>query len=136
MPTTEDDTDDLGRALAVLGPLEARIMRTVWTGSIGQPFVVRDMLVHLPELAYTTVMTTLNRLADKGLLVAEAVPGQRAHAYRAVGRPADFLAAVSAQAVKELVDRYGDVALAAFAAQLGGLSADQLRRLERLGREE
>ena len=135
MSMTEDDTDDLGRALAVLGPLEARIMRTVWTGGIGQPFVVRDMLAYFPELAYTTVMTTLNRLADKGLLVAEAVPGQRAHAYRAAGRPADFLEAVSAQAVKELVERYGDVALAAFAAQLDGLSDEQRRRLERLGRE-
>jgi predicted transcriptional regulator len=135
MSMTEDDTDDLGRALAVLGPLEARIMRTIWTGGIGQPFVVRDMLAYLPELAYTTVMTTLNRLADKGLLVAETMPGQRAHAYRAAGRPADFLEAVSARAVKELVERYGDVALAAFAAQLDGLSADQRRRLEKLGRE-
>jgi predicted transcriptional regulator len=135
MPMTDDDPEDLRRALAALGPLEARIMRTVWAGGIGQPFVVRDMLAYLPELAYTTVMTTLNRLADKGLLMAEAIPGQRAHAYRATGRPADFLEAVSAQAVKELVERYGDVALVAFAAQLDGLTGEQRRRLERLGRE-
>jgi len=135
MSMAEGDPDDLRRALAVLGPLEARIMRTIWTGGIGQPFVVRDMLARLPGLAYTTVMTTLSRLADKRLLVAEAAPGQRAYTYRAAGGPADFLGEVSSQAVKELVERYGDVALAAFAAQLDGLSADQRRRLERLGRD-
>ena len=133
MATTDDDPQDFERALRLLGPLEARIMRTVWSGAVGQPFVVRDMLAHLPGLAYTTVMTTLNRLADKGLLVAEAVPGRRAHAYRAAGRPADFLGAAGARAVEELVERYGDAALAAFVARLEGLSPDQRRRLERLG---
>src|SRR5918992_541463 len=131
MSTTEGHLEDLRRALALLGPLEARIMRTVWSGGIGQPFVVREMLAHLPGLAYTTIMTTLNRLTDKGLLVAEAVPGQRAHAYRAAGRPAAFLGAAGSRAVDELIDRYGDAALAAFAARLEGLSPDQLRRLER-----
>jgi predicted transcriptional regulator len=135
MSTMEGDPEDLMRALAVLGPLEARIMRTVWAGGIGQPFVVREMLSRLPGLAYTTVMTTLNRLAGKGLLMVEAAPGQRSHTYRAAGSPAAFLEAVSARAVEELVERYGDVALAAFAAQLDALSADQRRRLERLGRE-
>ena len=134
MSRTGDDSRDLERALRLLGPLEARIMRTVWSGGIGQPFGVRDMLAHLPGLAYTTVMTTLNRLADKGLLVAEAVPGQRAHAYRAAGRPAAFLGVAGSRAVDELIDRYGDAALAAFATRLEGLSPDQLRRLERLGR--
>ena len=51
MATTGDDSRDLERALRLLGPLEARVMRTVWSGGIGQPFVVREMLVHLPGLA-------------------------------------------------------------------------------------
>ncbi len=63
---------DLDRALGLLGRLEARIMRAVWTGQVPEPFAVRDVHAHMPELAYTTVMTTLRRLADKGLLVADA----------------------------------------------------------------
>jgi predicted transcriptional regulator len=135
MATAHGGSHDLERALRLLGPLEARIMRTVWSEAIRQPFVVREMLAHVPELAYTTVMTTLNRLADKGLLLAEAVPGQRAHAYRAAGGPDAFLGAAGARAAEELVARYGDAALAAFAAPLEALPPEQRRRLERLGRE-
>ena len=42
-------------------------MRAVWTGRVPSrlPCVT---CAHMPELAYTTVMSTLRRLADKGLL--------------------------------------------------------------------
>jgi hypothetical protein len=42
----------------------------------------------MPELASTTVMTTLRRLADKGLLVAIATVGQRRRQQRDPDRPA------------------------------------------------
>lgn len=51
-----------------LGPTEARLMELAWR----QPnLTVKSALSHLgPKsgLAYTTVMTVLNRLVDKGLL--------------------------------------------------------------------
>src|SRR5258708_6084032 len=53
-------------------------MRAVWAGRAGEAFVVRDVQALMPELAYTTVMTTLHRLAEKGLLAARAEPGRRA----------------------------------------------------------
>ena len=53
---------DLDRAVSLLGPLEGRIMRAVWTGQAAEAFVVRDVHALMPELAYTTVMTTLHRL--------------------------------------------------------------------------
>lgn len=126
--------DDLERAVALLGPLEGRIMRAVWTGSAGEPFVVRDVQRLMPELAYTTVMTTLRRLAEKGLLRAEAAPGSRAHRYRPAGDPSAYLADASTREVADTVDRYGDAALAAFAAQLDRLTPEQRRRLEELRR--
>src|SRR5207248_2315049 len=116
-------------AVAALGPLEGRIMRLVWDNEVGGEFVVRDVQERLPELAYTTVMTTLRRLADKGLLLAEAHIGRRAHTYRAAGSPEDFLAAASRREAGEVVARYGDAALAAFAAELGDLTPEQRRRL-------
>ncbi|MQA13972.1 MAG: BlaI/MecI/CopY family transcriptional regulator [Pseudonocardiaceae bacterium] len=124
--------DDLDRALEVLGPLEARTMRAVWTGQVREPFTVRDVLALLPELAYTTVLTTMRRLADKGVLVADAAVGRKAHEYRAAGCPADFLAAESTRQAAAAVQRYGDAALAAFAALLDALEPEQRAKLERL----
>jgi predicted transcriptional regulator len=50
----------------MLGPLEMRIMAVLW--SVGQSSV-RDVVEKLErKLAYTTVMTTLDRLFKKGLL--------------------------------------------------------------------
>lgn len=107
-------------------------MRAVWSGAVGKTFVVRDVQQLMPELAYTTVMTTLARLAQKGLLAARSVPGQKAHRYRAAGSPSDFLSQASRQDVGEIVRRYGDAALAAFAQELDRLSDERRRRLEEL----
>ncbi len=50
----------------VLGPLEAEVMDVLWNCAEGN---VRDVIHHLGRaLAYTTVMTTLDRLYKKGLL--------------------------------------------------------------------
>jgi predicted transcriptional regulator len=126
--------NDLARATSLLGPLEARIMRAVWTGKLRDDFVVRDALTVTPELAYTTLMTTLNRLATKGLLVASQRPSERAHRYRAAGTPHDYMIEATRVRARELVDRFGDSALAAFAAELGEISSRDLQRLRRLRR--
>jgi predicted transcriptional regulator len=121
---------DVERAVALLGPLEGRVMRAVWTGQVSQTFVVRDVQLLMPQLAYTTVMTTLRRLADKGLLTARAEPGRRAHEYRAAGTAADYLVRASHDEAAQFVARYGDAALSAFAARLADLTPEQRRRLE------
>jgi predicted transcriptional regulator len=125
---------ELDQALDVLGPLEGRIMRAAWSGAIGDTFVVRDVQALMPELAYTTVMTTLRRLADKGILAARAEPGRKAHEYRVAETPGEFLTRSSRAEAAEVVARYGDAALAAFAASLADLTPEQRRRLEELGR--
>jgi len=51
---------------AVLGPLEARLMAIVWQRR--ERVSVRDVRDEVPDLAYTTVMTTLDRLYKKGVL--------------------------------------------------------------------
>jgi predicted transcriptional regulator len=126
---------NLQRALRLLGPLEARIMREIWSGSVRAPFVVWDVQARMPELAYTTVMTTVVRLAEKGLLDAERVPGQRAVSYQAAGTPEDFLDRSSRERVDELVRLYGDAAFAAFSDRLDRLSDEQRRRLKLLSEQ-
>jgi predicted transcriptional regulator len=110
-------------------------MREVWSGNVKPPFVVWDVQARMPELAYTTVMTTVVRLAEKGLLDAERVPGQRAVSYEAAGTPEDFLVRTSKERVDELVRLYGDAAFAAFAARLDRLSEEQRRRLNLLSEQ-
>jgi len=107
-------------------------MRDAWSGRWGSRFVVRDVAALFPELAYTTVMTTMRRLADKGLLVAEAIVGQKAYSYEVVGSPAEYLATASRQEAAEVVARYGDAALVAFAASLVDLTPEHRRRLDEL----
>jgi predicted transcriptional regulator len=50
-----------------LGPLELSVLELLWDR--GLPLTVRDVRGEFPALAYTTVMTTLDRLFRKRLLV-------------------------------------------------------------------
>lgn len=127
-------SDELDRAVDLLGPLEGRIMRIVWTERVTVPFKVRDVHELLPELAYTTVMSTMRRLAEKGLLTARMVAGPKGFEYAPAGAPADFLAAGSVRAAAEVIAQYGDTAFAAFAAHLDELSPEQRAALDRLRR--
>ncbi|MGO9519861.1 MAG: BlaI/MecI/CopY family transcriptional regulator [Candidatus Korobacteraceae bacterium] len=60
-----DLTNRTGQQL-LLGPLEIEVMEVLWAGD---ECSVRDVVERLDrKLAYTTVMTTLDRLFKKGLL--------------------------------------------------------------------
>jgi predicted transcriptional regulator len=52
---------------AGLGPLETRVLHELWGHD--RALTVRHVHLAFPELAYTTLMTTLDRLYRKGLLV-------------------------------------------------------------------
>jgi predicted transcriptional regulator len=125
---------DLKMALSLLGPLEGRIMRLVWQRRSDDLFTVREVHLALGDLAYTTVMTTMVRLAAKGLLEVEPGSG-RAYRYRRVLTAQEFVATVGTERVDGLIDRFGDVALVAFTRRLNGLGTQERRRLTRLGRE-
>ena len=65
----ESDFDSMSAQRLHLGPLELDVMEAVWTFGTSN---VRDVVGRLErKLAYTTVMTTLDRLFKKGLLQRE-----------------------------------------------------------------
>ena len=108
-----------------LGSLEAKIMDVSWNSE--ESFMsVRDMLQRLDDdLAYTTVMTVMNRLHEKGLL-------RRRRSGRAwVYRPSTSREAFTAATMSEVLNRAGDrrSALLHFVADLPGEDADALRQL-------
>jgi predicted transcriptional regulator len=69
--------------MARLGNLEREVMEHVW--SVGEPVTVREVheaLARRRDLAYTTVMTVLDRLAKKDIV--RRVRDGRAYRYAAV----------------------------------------------------
>lgn len=94
---------------AGLAPLESQVMHVVWDA--GAPASVRQVLDALnrdrPEpLAYTTVMTVMNRLVAKGALVRQGRP--RKYVYEATARDAAGIA------VRDVIRTHGDAAIAHF----------------------
>jgi predicted transcriptional regulator len=112
---------------AVLGPLEAEVMEVVWD----RPEVrVRDVYEVLSErrpIAYTTVMTTMGRLAEKGLL--RRIESHPAHRFRP-GVSRDEYASSTVHSVLDwLVSHFPDPAVAYF---LDRLESDDERLLDSL----
>ncbi|MBI0582632.1 MAG: BlaI/MecI/CopY family transcriptional regulator [Methanomassiliicoccus sp.] len=60
-----------------LGPLESRVLDTIWS-SEKRPLTVREVhrMMEADKLAYTTIMTTMNRLFEKNLLDREVRSGK------------------------------------------------------------
>jgi BlaI family transcriptional regulator, penicillinase repressor len=66
----------------VLTPLERRIMRVLWEGGAGNVQKILQGLTGEPQLAYTTVQTTLNVLHRKGKVKRKLLG--RAYEYSAI----------------------------------------------------
>ncbi len=59
-------SDDRAAVAGRLGPLERRVLEALWART--GPASVRDLQPEFCEIAYTTLMTTLDRLHRKGVL--------------------------------------------------------------------
>jgi predicted transcriptional regulator len=124
MPKGADDAGNL------LGPLEAEVMKILWKAA--RPMTVRALLERInnrrdPQLAYTTVMTVMSRLVDKGVL-----------ARKREGRGYVYEAEVSDQAelaVRNVLREFGDSALAHFVDEARA-DPKTLARLQRLLSED
>ncbi len=111
----------------VLGPLEADVMEVVWDK---RDVTVRDVHKSLRSnraIAYTTVMTTLGRLADKGLL--QRIEDQPAHHYRAVVTREQYARSTVKSVVDWLVSHFPDPAVAYLVDRVG---EDDERVIDRL----
>jgi predicted transcriptional regulator len=99
------------------GALEQQVLACL--AAADRPLTVGEVQADLGGgLAYTTVMTTLTRLHDKGALTREL--SGRAYAYRLTGDRAEVGASVTAHRMRRLLDAGEDRAgvLARFVATL------------------
>jgi len=109
-----------------LGDLERAVMDVLWDRDpAADPVTVRDVAEALQnrDLAYTTVMTVLDRLAGKGMVSRERAG--RAWRYQ----PAASREAYIAQLMLDALDLAGsrDAALVRFARSVTGTEAEVLR---------
>lgn len=119
-----------------LHELEALVMDIVWREGRS---TVREVLGTLNATedrvrAYTTVLTIMQRLDDKGLLERER--DGRTDVYRPVLTAEAYRDRRAAADIDDLLDRYEDEALVHFARRLARLDPDRRRRLQRLARRD
>ncbi|CAN5553115.1 BlaI/MecI/CopY family transcriptional regulator [soil metagenome] len=124
------------RVEELLGPLEAACLRALWGRS---PSTVGEVRTHLNSrrdsaLAYTTVMTVLSRLHDKGFAIRDRQG--RGYAYSPASSERELVDSLSRDEVSDLVERYGDIALARFAETLHQSDPQLLQRTIELARED
>jgi predicted transcriptional regulator len=107
-----------------MGELEAEVLEVLWRAAAAQ--TPNDVLTALgANLAYTTIMTTLVRLYDKGLV--DRVKVGRSYAYTAVVSEADLVATRMQQELDRSSDR-----LATMSRFVDGLTLAEARQLRRL----
>jgi len=120
-----------------LHELEATIMNVVWGKKLSS-FAVSDVLAVLEkqrEIAYTTVMTTVARLHEKGLLIREK-DGRR-YLYSPKLSREDFLQATARTVLEGAIDGPQAIAmLSEKVSEASGADLDKLEALIRQRREE
>lgn len=116
----------------LVGPLEAACLRALWKSSPATVEQVRTAVnaTQGTELAYTTVMTVLSRLHDKGLVYRWRQG--RGYRYQPAYTEGELAEVFARRKVDELVERYGDLALAQFADALQRTQPGVLERVVEL----
>lgn len=118
-----------GSARELVGPLEYEVLRALWDRSPASVGEVQERLNARRDaaLAYTTVMTVLTRLHEKGL-VARAKNG-RGYDYSPRFTEAELVEHLGRREIEVLLDRFGPVAVSQFAAALRDTDPELLRQL-------
>lgn len=117
-----------------LHELESEVMDEVWNRGETSVREVMETLNRRAERprAYTTYMTIMMRLDQKGVL--ERRREGKTDIYSPIYDRESYMALRAESQVQALVDEYGEVALSHFARQVAGLDPARRRALQRLAR--
>lgn len=114
---------------AMLGDLERAVLEALWEYPEGEWATVRDVYERLNEsrdLAYTTVMTVMGRLAKKGLAVRRRAG--RAFDYRPAASRDELTATFMHQTLDELTPEHRQGVLMAFVDDANAEEREALRQ--------
>ncbi|MET8099186.1 BlaI/MecI/CopY family transcriptional regulator [Streptomyces sp. NPDC005236] len=121
-PRSEEASGNTGRRAR--GELEGSVLAALWSADL--PLTARQVLQRLPAgLAYTTVLTILSRLYDKGMLVRHREG--RGYAYAPVRDEASH----TARRMRSLLDEGSDreAVLSRFVSELSAQDEQLLHEL-------
>lgn len=130
-------TDEPGRSpVPELHELEFTVMTLVWQLGRASVHEVHDKLNAADDRrrAYTTVLSVMRRLHQKGFLARER--HDRVDYYTPIVSRARYAHTRTRAVLDSLVEQYGDVALAHFARRVESLSLEQLAGLRKLADDE
>lgn len=114
----------------VLGDLESDVMEVVWARGEASVRDVRRRLEAKRPIAYTTVMTTLARLARKGLLSRRKVEG--AYRYTPVASRDQLATRVAESVIDGLLDGFGPAAVSRLLDRVQREDPERIEALARL----
>jgi len=115
----------------VLGSLESEVMEVIWLKEA--EVSVRDVYEALAlkrEIAYTTVMTIMGRLAEKKLL-KKRKEGNAFLFIPAIAKD-EFTSQMVENVVDDLLADFSDVALASFISRVGKKDRESIEKLEKM----
>ena len=115
----------------LLGELEAEIMEEVWKSGETTVREVHAQLSRKRELAYTTVMTVMSRLAEKGLLKKRKSDGA-ALLYVATAGREEFTRLAVGNVLKGLLTDLASPTMSQFVELVGEDSDEKLDELAKL----
>lgn len=139
MPSRWSWYDRMGRAgetslHKLLGELEVEIMEHMWQCDAATVRDVATVIQAKRPVAYTTVMTVMGHLAEKGLLTRSSLD-KRTHLYRVALTRDEFLARESQKMVDTMITDFGDLALSQFLEAVEQVDPQRLEQLRKISEE-
>lgn len=113
-----------------LGELEQLIMNIIWQHDCVTVRCVFDAIKRHRDIAYTTVMTTMDRLSKKGVL--RRSKAGKAYQYQAKQSEVELCQCTTQAIFDMLIRRYGDVAIAQFVDTVDKIDPKKFDQLKRL----
>lgn len=98
---------------ATLGPLEEQIMNVIWNEQCETGKQVWEKIGKSNNVAYTTIMTVMNRLVDKGYLSKSKLNG-KTYVYKSLHSKQQKLRTVIKSTLDMWVNTFGEEAVATF----------------------
>ena len=117
----------------LLGSLELEVMEFMWRSEEATVRQVTKVIDRKRPIAYTTVMTVMGHLVNKGLL-SRTKEGKR-YRYRLTKNRQEFLQETSKSRIRTLLDDFGDLAIAQFLGEIANVDAGRLEELRSLVQE-
>ena len=99
-----------------LGPLEQEVMDCVWREDVVSVRDVHSCLKKSRRIAYTTVMTVMTRLTEKGFLLRKRQG--KAFLYSPKKTKKQTAKTMIGKIIDSLVDQFGEEAMVAFSDEL------------------